>query len=257
MHAGQDGDRHGHQRDREKRASIRRGEPGPGRPARPSAAARAPARPSRGRRSRRRRPTMCTSWAPTWRVGNVVDARVPLVGDAAEHDEQERAPSRRRPAASRSRSPALGALALPYSRMNRNAPIAKSANSRAPRSCTSDPKRVSLEHLADAGGVAQGRPDPGAEHARALHDQQVALGEHRRRPRAPRSPPRRRRGPRPAPPRARPRGRPAMAPQGRRPDEPAEGEQAEQARRGRRSRGSASWCPRRRSRTAPRPRRAK
>ncbi len=38
----------------------------------------------------------------------------------------------------------LGAPELPYSRMNRIAPIANSTNSSAPRSCTSEPKRVSL-----------------------------------------------------------------------------------------------------------------
>ena len=39
---------------------------------------------------------------------------------------------------------ALGAFWLPYSRRNWNAPSAKSVNSSAPRSCTSDPNRVSL-----------------------------------------------------------------------------------------------------------------
>ena len=37
----------------------------------------------------------------------------------------------------------FGVPELPYSRMNMIAPTANSANSRAPRSCTSDPKRVS------------------------------------------------------------------------------------------------------------------
>ena len=40
-------------------------------------------------------------------------------------------------------SAAFGAPVLPYSRMKRIAPIANSANSSAPRSCTSDPNRVS------------------------------------------------------------------------------------------------------------------
>ena len=122
----------------------------------------------------------------------------------------------------------LGAPELPYSRMNRTAPIAKSANSRAPRSCTSDPKRVSPSTWLMPLASRSADQTPVPRTARALHHQQVALGDHRAdREHA----------------EAHPEGVAAPvedglllgraharhAPDGRRPHQPAEGQQADQA----------------------------
>ena len=183
-------------------------------------------------------------------AGELRDARMPLGRDAPEHREEERRHDERRPRASRPPWEPWGRSGC-RTRAGTGPPrCAKSANSSAPRSCTSDPNRVSLRTWL----MPVASPSV-VEHAGAEHASRSAppAGSPRRAsppPPARRTPPRRCRAPRPAPCRAR---SPLAAGERRRagrPDEPAEGEQAHAARPGPRSRGSASWCPTRRSPTA-------